>query len=247
MTQAVVQSGVNAWAGGAAAIAVTLNGCVQNNYLEVRIGVWGGTIQPNCTISDGTHTYALAARAQELSNTFDRSNAEVHYVKVSANGNYTVTVTHPSGTASERYGTIWVGEISGRDGTSPLNSGASGTATGSSTTPSVTGAGSTTDANSLRVGAVAISNSDTTAGVDAATGNSLSWTNRSLGQDGTQEAYSFDDAPATANSTPTVSWGTLDATATWAAVVVAFKDAVGGGGGGADGTAEVYNLFTVVA
>jgi hypothetical protein len=230
MTQTVVQSGTDSFGGTSATATVALTSVVAGNSIEVRVSTWGLNVSPDCTVSDGTHTYLLAARSQRTGGS-DNNNAEIHYVLNATAGSYTVTVT-TAAASPNRYGWIWVGEIAGRATTGALNSGATGTANGTSATPSVTGAGSTTDASCLIVGVLTVSGGSAL-GIDAANGNSLTWTNRSIHQDATAEiGESKDDAPATSTLTPSLNWGAVTGQTSWSACVVAFKDADIGGGGG---------------
>lgn len=226
MVQAVVQSGVNAFGGTSATSAVTLTNVQNGNCIEVRISAWGFNTQPDCTISDGTNTYSVAARAQHTTLN-DRHNAEIHYTFNAGTASRTVTVTHPSNSGN-RFGHIWVGEISGREPTSPVAATGISAVNASGTTPAVTASGATGQATFV-VGVLAISDGADSS-IDAASGSSLTWTNRYRQQDATAEmGGASDDAPSGSSITPTVSWGTTSS-AGWAACIAAFKDAAGGGG-----------------
>jgi hypothetical protein len=226
MPQAVVQSGANNFGGTSATSAVTLTNVQAGNRIEVRVIAWGFNTQPDCTVADGTNTYSVAARAQHTTLN-DRHNAEIHYTINASTASRTVTVTHPSNSGN-RFGHIWVGEISGGETTSPVAASGISAVNASGTTPSVTASGATGQAT-LVCGVLAASNG-AAAGIDAASGSSLTWTNRLIEQDATAEmSGSCDDAPSATSITPTVGWGTLSTSSGWAACIAAFKDAAAGG------------------
>jgi hypothetical protein len=221
--QTVVQSNTANFGGTSATAQVVLTGVAAHNAIEVRIGTWGGNTQPSCTVSDGTNTYSLAARAANSAEPGSLFNSEIHYVTDVPAGTYTVVVTHPSG-SGERYGWIWVGEIANRKRTGALISAAVGTNTGNSNTPTVAGAGATGEAAYISV-ALNVSGATADAGIDPCTGNSLTWTNRQRRQDAAAESgVSHDDAVAAATLTPSVGWGTLSATLQWAGATAAFRN-----------------------
>jgi hypothetical protein len=225
MTQTVVQSGTDFF-GNTTTATVTLTGVTAGNAIEVRVSIYGNNPAAQGSPSDGVNTYQLAKRqGTAVSGT---GTAEIHYAENVAGGNTTVTVT-TNAPADYRYGWIWVGEIAGRATSGSLDSAASGGATGTSNSPAVTGAGSTTVANTMLSAVLSIATGTANAGIDAANGNSLTWSNRILKQDVNSEmGMSGDDAPATSTLTPSVNWGTLAGSYKWAAVVAAFKDAEGG-------------------
>jgi hypothetical protein len=226
MAQATVQSGANAFGGTSATSAVTLTNVQAGNRIQVDVIAWGFNTQPDCTVSDGTNTYSVAARAQHTTLN-DRHNAEIHYTINASTASRTVTVTHPSNSGN-RFGHILVREISGGATTSPVAASGISAVNASGTTPSVTASGATGQAT-LVCGVLAASNG-AAAGIDAATGSSLTWTNRLIEQDATAEmSGSCDDAPSATSITPTVGWGTLSTSSGWAACIAAFKDAAAGG------------------
>jgi hypothetical protein len=225
MAQTVVQSGVNNFGGTSATAAVTLTNVQAGNCIEVRISAWGFNTQPDCTVSDGTNTYTLARRAQHTT-VSDRHNAEIHYTFNASTASRTVTVTHPSNSGN-RFGHIWVAEISGRESTDPVAASGISAVNASGTAPAVTASGATGQAT-MCVGVVTISDGADSS-IDAASGSSLTWTNRLREQNATAEVgAAMEDAPSATSITPTVNWGTTTS-AGWAAVIVAFKDAAAGG------------------
>ena len=227
MTQSVVQSGVNNFGGTSATSTVTLTATTAGNAIEIRYGV--DTAPTGATVADGVNTYLLAKQQIDSSN---QACAGIRYAENIAGGTVTVTVTH-SGSSGNRWGWIWVAEISGRLSSGSLDSAASGGAFAlTSDSPAVTGAGSTTTANVMLSAALSVYLNLANVGIDPISGNSLSWTNRYLNQDWTVEAaVSFDDSQTTTTLTPSVNWGTLVGNAnSWSAVVVAFKSATGATG-----------------
>lgn len=229
MTQTVVQSVEGAWANAGASLDLTLNGVAAGNALEVRVTLYYGNTAASTSVSvqaGGALTWQLGARAQSSSGS--GVTAEVHYAENAGGGNYTIRVT-TTAAADFRYGWAELYEIAGRATSSSLDSAATGTANGSSATPAVAGAGSTTQANAMIVAVLSADGGSSNLGIDAISGNSLSWNNRLIKQDPNAEmGGSFDDAAATSTLTPSVNWGTMSSSPKWAAVVVAFKDAGGG-------------------
>jgi hypothetical protein len=229
MAQSVRQSGSDNF-GGTTTCVITLNGVLDGSCLEVHYGCEGGTTDPDCTVSDGGAAYTLAIKDTNITNTSNRTGVGIWYKPNVAAGNYTITITNPAA-GSASWGWCTAMEITGRHAT-PLIAGAVGNAqaaTGADDTPSVAAAGATGMA-AMITAVLNVTGASTNVGIDAISGNSLSWTNVQVRQDGTAEGgLSSDYALAGSSITPSVDWGTLASTYRWNAVVASWEDAASTG------------------
>lgn len=223
MAQAIVQSGNGQFGGSSATVVVALPAVTAGNALMVMYGGWNNLAVPQVSVDDaGLSTWQLAARADYSAG--GNTSTSVHYADNVSAGPHTVTVTHP-GASPNRFGWVWVGEVSGRATVSSLDTAATGFDTQTTTTPTVTGAGSTTQATAMIVAATECNVNSNNAGIDPASGGGLVWNNLLLKQDAAAEAaVSFDYALVNALLVPTISWGTITASVGCTMVIVAFKD-----------------------
>jgi len=233
MTQSVAQAAEAINLGGThAPVTRKLNGVAAGNRLEVLCEAWGATTDPALSADDGTAYTKIGSL--NTTNPGGRFESSLHYRDNVASGNYTVTVTHAA-TSGNRYGWVVFREVTGGDGTG-ADSAVTATSQTNTSTPSITAAGATSQANSYVVAICGVNASVTDVSLDAASGSSLTWTNGALQQNPDAEAaYSADAAPSTSAITPTCAWGTLAGAYNVAMLITAFKDAAGGGG-----SAEAY-------
>lgn len=229
MGQTVVQSTAPVkWGGTATTVNRTLNGVAAGNRLEVLIQAYGGNTDPAVTVSDTVNTYT-AVRAKNALNVNGKLEASIQFALNVPAGNYTVTCTH-NGAAANHFGEVLFREVTGGLTVGALDTGVTNSGAVSTATPSITGAGATAQAANLIVAICGVDAATSNVGLNAATGSSLTWTNRIRDQDpSTEVGWAADDAPSASIITPTCSWGTLTGTDNTVTLIVAFKDAAAAG------------------
>lgn len=212
--------------GGTSTATASLTAQTGDYIIVVQSGE-GGTTNPTNTVSDPTHgTYSVARSEINISNNANRVGTETHYVKVTADGTYNVSCVNA---ASGAYGFATFMVARGLVASGVLDTSASNgaqAAAGADDTPSVAAGSATAQASNLVVASLCVVGSVSNVGIDAITGNSLTWANRNLSQDpNTENGNSVDTAVTASAITPSVDWGTLAGTYRWAATICVFKGA----------------------
>ncbi len=238
MGAVVVQTAQGNWGGASLNATVTLNGVTAGNAIIVAAITWGasGGGVALASVNDGTVYTQAAFAGTEPTGPADATGAHLWYCENVSSGTHNIVCRHgtPNG-AANAYGWIIAMEVSGLPASGALDTGSTGANSfsaggGNQSAPTVAGAGSIAQATGLLVAVFADDVGSTNGGVQPIAGNSLTWANQLLKQDGNAEmAGSVDTATPSSTLTPSVNWGTPTVTPTeWATLVAFFKDTGGG-------------------